>query len=379
MACSEHWPFSACSYGGVCNETLGKCVCSHQYISSGDLIIDDGQDCAVPRALLETILLTVLICSITNIILRIFEVTKTYRLKARFQGKAVNPFARTLVYHSWGLVVSLALLVNSVAYWILRNEAVGKNIAKTTLHCVIGFIVWRYLQYVSSFFLQNISIIMGVRSKTRSRYMERIRSYLLPLMWIGVCFVHGIIPWAIYFTKSQIWLSVFAAFMIYTMLLVAILLFTAAQGFIEVINDVLENGNSVEDDMRHKLEHIRKNAWLAKVVLYVVISTNVGFYIAVLAWPWARNFMVLQVVILHCSGVAGESIARELGKVVSARAARKFRLVRVSAMGGYFSTPTSSFFFHRQKKSAEGRSSTTISVAPINTSIQESTPHDTKH
>ncbi|GBG30024.1 Protein kinase, putative [Hondaea fermentalgiana] len=268
------------------------------------------------------ILVTTLIISALNLMLRVVELVKTRRLCAIYQKRCRNPFKRTLRYHELGLMVSVNIFVNSIAFLVWHSEKIGDHFFKTLFFSLSGFFIWPYLIYVARFFLQNISILLGVRISSRSRVLEIGRFCGRVHVPLGLLFIHVLAPWGLFANRSQIWFLLYAASTASTMCIAGLLVVLLSHGFVDVVTETSNRLNPNEDSIRTKLSRIIANTRLGARALFGFICLNSIFALVLCIWPWASPLVVIQVTTANMGAAVFEGATRIAGRAVVANRSR---------------------------------------------------------
>lgn len=341
MPCEAHWPFPACSYGGICNETLGKCICASNYIDTGDLWPLSGVDCVVPSLLRDGILFLTIVHSIINFVYRGLELNKARHEMDEFRkhnhNHGHNPFVRIYEFHRMGLILSTSSLFGSIGYWIWRDKIIGKHIPKTLLLAFTGSITCCFVHYASLFFISSIRSTFGQTNSAQGRLFELVQSTGFPVLYVGQIVLVIVLPFGLYRSDDSSaanWSIAFAAVCVQVLVSYLAVVVMTLQGFIMMLRNVIivnryrsphqavvEKGIS---DMITRTQ--RAMFWISLVILL-----NIMFSIMLCVWEWARALTPLQVVLISSSVTQAEGATRRLGEVVSRNTNRRTK-TRLAAL-----------------------------------------------
>lgn len=173
--CKVFWPAPVCSGNGVCNESIGKCICNVGWSSIGDYALEEGVDCNIHlQAVTALWSIDLIFYCITFIVLIRLYYIRYITSKAAFQlsePSFQSPFFFTIsvVAH----IILASLRISSP-----ERRVIGEDPAATTI-LIFGstFATWTGL----SFFQSNVkflqSIVKTIPERSREIVSRRINVF----------------------------------------------------------------------------------------------------------------------------------------------------------------------------------------------------------
>lgn len=335
MACEARWPFSACSYGGICNQTLKRCVCTEDFVDVGDFWPTIGADCVVPIRLRNGFIFASIAVSVINFILRIRELYRAKKAKDCFQGSHKNPQSRIFYFHCSGLLMSITCVAMSLGSWFWRDQIIGLHLPKTILFTIAVHVTWFAIHYAANFCIDSIHLMLGNLCPTsQNPLLKFVTHYSMIFSYSGVIMSSIICPFGLYFSDSdsnlEFWALLFSSVAVYVTIINGVILLLSIEGFIATLREVISQSKSTvskaqekTEEIVQKLEELIQRSLKVKVVLRRLLLSTLMFNLAFCIWPWARSFISLEVVILNFSVSTSEGASRLLGRVVAQNSVMK--------------------------------------------------------
>lgn len=136
--CQRFEPFPVCSGNGICDKTIGKCICNDGWSSLGDFALVDGVDCNYSVVAIKIIY--ALMAFLSSIIIYfcvkgIRQQIKQYRAKpGSFRGYFTDSVR---VFPLWALLMVIVGFINGVYRFTYPFHPFGSDIGSTILGCLL--------------------------------------------------------------------------------------------------------------------------------------------------------------------------------------------------------------------------------------------------